>query len=181
VKKLIVVVIIAVGVAAVVGLFINRLRFSRQYLKSCFTDVGGLRAGAPVRIAGVEVGTVRSVRAHPQDYGCPAEVEMTLVTTYEIRIPKDSIAETETEGLLGGVYVNIDTTQASGTPIENYGYLKGKSGKRTSSLADQLRDIEDQLRATDAAHRLVQSLSETQKSEKEVPKNSHPPTAPPGR
>ena len=159
---------IVVGVAAIGSLFINPLRYSRQDIKSCFNDVGGLRAGALVRIAGVDVGTVRSVRANPENKNCPAEVEMLLATTYEIRIPKDSIAETNTAGLLGEVYVNIDTTQASGAPTENYGYLKSKPSKTTLSAADQLR-------AADAMVRLVQALKET---EKEVPKDTVAPTHP---
>ena len=166
-RKSILVLMIAAGVAAI-GLFINSLRYSRQDIKSCFDDAGGLRAGAAVRIAGVDVGTVRSVRANPQNKNCPAEVGMALATTYEIRIPKDSIAEANTAGMLGVVYVNIDTTQASGAPIENYGYLKSKPSKPTLSLADQFK-------AADVMLRLVRAFKE---AEKEVPKDTGAPTHP---
>ena len=97
-RKSILVLIIVVGVAAIGTLFINPLRYSRQDIKSCFDDAGALRAGAAVRIAGVDVGTVRSVRANPQNKNCPAEIEMALATAYEIRIPKDSLAEINTAG-----------------------------------------------------------------------------------
>ncbi len=167
-RKSLLVLMIVIGLAAVGSLFINPLRYSRQDIKSCFNDAGGLRAGASVRIAGVEVGTVRSVRANPQNKNCPAEVEMALATTYEIRIPKDSITETETAGLIGEVYLSVDTTQASGASIENYGYLKSKPGKNTLSLGDQLK-------AEGAVVRLVQALRE---AEKEVPKDSSTPTHP---
>jgi ABC-type transporter Mla subunit MlaD len=167
-RKSILVLMIVVGVAAIGSLFINPLRYSRQDIKSCFDDVGGLRAGATVRIAGVDVGTVRSVRANPQNKNCPAEVEMALATNYEIRIPKDAIAETNTAGVLGEVYVNIDTTQASGEPIENYGYLKGKHSQTTLS-----RD--DQLRAADVLLRLVRTLKE---AEKGVPQDTGAPSHP---
>ena len=165
-RKSILVLMIVVGVAAIVSLFINPLHYSRQDIKSCFADAGGLRAGAAVRIAGVDVGTVRSVRVHPRNKNCPAEVEMALATTYEITIPKDSIAETNTAGVLGEAYVNIDTTQASGVPIENYGYLKSKSSKTTLTL-------EDQLKAADVLLRLVRTFKE---AEKEVPKDNGAPT-----
>ena len=167
-RKSLLVLMIVIGLAAVGSLFINPLRYSRQDIKSCFNDAGGLRAGASVRIAGVEVGTVRTVRANPQNKNCPAEVEMALATTYEIRIPKDSITETETAGLIGEVYLSIDTTQASGASIENYGYLKSKPGKNTLSLGDQLK-------AEGAVVRLVQALRE---AEKEVPKDSSTPIHP---
>jgi len=167
-RKSLLVLMIVIGLAAVGSLFINPLRYSRQDIKSCFNDAGGLRAGASVRIAGVEVGTVRTVRANPQNKNCPAEVEMALATTYEIRIPKDSITETETAGLIGEVYLSVDTTQASGASIENYGYLKSKPGKNTLSLGDQLK-------AEGAVVRLVQALRE---AEKEVPKDSSTPIHP---
>jgi len=167
-RKSILALMIVVGIAAIGTLFINPLRYSRQDLKSCFDDAGGLRAGAAVRIAGVDVGTVRRVRANPQNKNCPAEVEMALATAYEIRIPKDSIAETNTAGVLGEAYVIIDTTQASGAPIENYGYLKSKSSKTTLSL-------EDQLKAADALVRLVQAFKE---GEKGVPKDTSAPPHP---
>ena len=166
-RKSILVLIIVVGVAAIGTLFINPLRYSRQDIKSCFDDAGGLRAGAAVRIAGVDVGTVRSVRANPQNKNCPAEIEMAVATAYEIRIPKDSIAETSTAGLLGEVYVNIDTMQTSGAPIENYGYLKSKPSKATLSL-------EDQLRAADALLRLVRTFKEAEKDVKDTGAPSHP-------
>ena len=167
-RKSILVLMIVVGLAAIGSLFINPLRYSRHDIKSCFDDAGGLHAGAAVRIAGVDVGTVRSVRANPQNKNCPAEVEMALATTYEIRIPKDSIAEANTAGLLGEVYVNIDTTQASGAPIENYGYLKSKPSKTTLSLADQLK-------AADVLLRLVQTFKE---GAKELPEDTVAPTHP---
>ena len=168
IRTVILVLIVAVGLAAIGSLFVNRPHYFRQNLKSCFNDVGGLQAGASVRIAGVEVGTVRSVRANPQNKNCPAEVEMALVTTYEIRIPKDSITETETAGLIGEVYLSVDTTQASGASIENCGYLKSKPNKNTLSLGDQLK-------AEGAVLRLVQALRE---AEKEVPKDNSTPIHP---
>lgn len=167
-RKSILVLMILIGLAAVASVFINPLRYHRRDLKSCFDDVGGIQAGASVRIAGVLVGTVRSVRAEPQSKNCPAEVEMVLSTTYEIAVPKDSVAEVERDGLLGGPYVSIDTTHASGMPIENYGYLKSKPGKKTLSLGEQLR-------AADAVLHLVQALKETEKG---IPENGSPPTRP---
>jgi len=64
--------------------------------------------------------------------------------------------------------LSVDTTQASGASIENYGYLKSKPGKNTLSLGDQLK-------AEGAVVRLVQALRE---AEKEVPKDSSTPTHP---
>jgi ABC-type transporter Mla subunit MlaD len=96
---------------------------------------------------------------------------MALATAYEIRIPRDSTTGIETAGLLGEVYVFIDTTQASGAPIENYGYLKSKLTRPSPS-------VEDQLKAADVLLRLVQAAKE---AEKEVPKDGSAPANPTNR
>jgi ABC-type transporter Mla subunit MlaD len=148
-RKSILALIVVIGLAAIGSLFINQFRYHRQEIKSCFDDVQGLRAGGPVRLAGVEVGTVQSVRANPQRKDCPAEVEMRLATTYEIKIPRDSIAGLGTAGVLGETYVEIDTTQSSGQPVENYGYLKSRPSIPPTSFEDYLKALDRDLRGVD--------------------------------
>lgn len=122
----------AVLVIAVLGLAVlavwagPRLFRSELILKSCFQDVAGLRDGAEVRIAGVNVGHVRVVRAQPDNHACPALVEMVLSTPYELKIPRDSLAIVQTAGLLGGTYAAIDVSAASGSPIESGGTLESR-------------------------------------------------------
>ncbi len=170
-RKSILLLMVVVGLAAIGSLLVRNVHLSHQELKSCFSDVQGLREGAGVNIAGVDVGTVRSVRANPQNKDCPAEVEMALSTSYDLRVPKDAIAAIETTGLLGHSYVDIDVSQASGAPIENYGYLKSKLTKPSPS-------VEDQLKAADVLLRLVQAAKE---AEKEVPKDGSAPANPSNR
>ena len=93
-------------------------------LKAYFTDGMGLRADAPVRLAGVDVGSVKSVRPRAELKQAPVEVIMSISTDYELRIPDDSIASLSTSGILGPTYVNIDTRNASGLPIRSGGTLK---------------------------------------------------------
>ncbi|MGD1213730.1 MAG: MlaD family protein [Terriglobales bacterium] len=161
IRKLILVLIVAVGVVAIGSLFVNRLRYHHQDLKSCFNDAGGLQAGA----------SVRSVRANPQNKNCPAEVEMVLATTYEIGIPNDSVAGIEPDGLLGRPYLSIDTTQASGVSIKDYGYLKSKPSKAALPIGDQIK-------AADVLLRLFQAAKE---ADKEIPKDSSPSPRQPSR
>jgi phospholipid/cholesterol/gamma-HCH transport system substrate-binding protein len=167
-RRSILLLMVIVGLAAIGSLFVRNVHLLHQNLKSCFSDVQGLKKGAGVNIAGVDVGTVRSVRANPQNKNCPAEVEMALSTPYDLRVPKDAIAAIETTGLLGQSYVDIDVSQASGAPIENYGYLKSKLTRPSPS-------VEDQLKAADVLLRLVQAAKE---AEKEVPKDDSAPANP---
>lgn len=66
-----------------------------------FSNVGDLKARAPVKVAGVRIGKVRSIRL--TDYFGEAE----LAIDRSIRLPKDSIASITTAGLLGDAYVSV--------------------------------------------------------------------------
>jgi phospholipid/cholesterol/gamma-HCH transport system substrate-binding protein len=69
-----------------------------------FNNVGGLKVGAPVSMAGVTVGRVESIKYDQDLY--KAVVEMRIDSKYD-RIPSDSDASIFTAGLLGGQYIGI--------------------------------------------------------------------------
>jgi len=163
-RKAVLATIVAVGIAVVATFFVDRSRYSHQQIKACFNDVGGLRAASAVRIAGVEVGTVRSVRANTQNKDCPAEVVMDLATTYEIKIPADSIAGIGQEGVLGPIYVDIDVRQATGPPVEQYGYLRSKPIPPAASVVDQLKTVELMLKLVEASKAVDNAASKANAS-----------------
>ena len=66
-----------------------------------FSESGGLRTGASVTIAGVDVGRVRTVAL---DNG-QARVDLEL--DENVKLPVDSIASIKTRGLIGEKYVQI--------------------------------------------------------------------------
>ncbi|RLK46886.1 phospholipid/cholesterol/gamma-HCH transport system substrate-binding protein [Alkalispirillum mobile] len=70
-----------------------------------FDNVGGLREKAPVNMAGVRVGQVKSIELDPQSY--QARVVMAMDHRFD-RIPSDSTAAIYTSGLLGEQYVSLD-------------------------------------------------------------------------
>ena len=69
-----------------------------------FDNVGDLKAGSPVTMAGVTIGRVESIRFDPKDY--KAAVTLSIENQYS-EIPDDSDASIQTAGLLGGKYVGI--------------------------------------------------------------------------
>jgi phospholipid/cholesterol/gamma-HCH transport system substrate-binding protein len=104
-----IVALVGVVVAALVVLFLGRHPFvHKTVVKAYFSNAMNLRAGAPVRVAGVEIGAVKSVRARPEMKEAPAEVVMVLTPSYELKIPNDSVASLATAGVLGETYVEID-------------------------------------------------------------------------
>ena len=68
-----------------------------------FERVDGLEIGGDVRMGGIKIGTVRSQTLDPQTY--VAVVRFSIDNA--IKIPTDSSASIESEGLLGGRYLNI--------------------------------------------------------------------------
>lgn len=69
-----------------------------------FTNVGSLKARAPVALAGVTIGRVENISVDPQRLD--AVVTMTIDSRYD-QIPLDSSAAILTSGLLGEKYVGI--------------------------------------------------------------------------
>jgi phospholipid/cholesterol/gamma-HCH transport system substrate-binding protein len=68
-----------------------------------FGSISGLREGAVVEIAGVQVGRVERITLDPRSYD--AVVQMTLDP--QAKLPTDSIASIRTTGLIGERYINI--------------------------------------------------------------------------
>ena len=69
-----------------------------------FDNVGDLKAGSPVTMAGVTIGRVESIRVNQQKF--KAEVVLRIENQYA-QIPDDSDASIQTAGLLGGKYIGI--------------------------------------------------------------------------
>jgi phospholipid/cholesterol/gamma-HCH transport system substrate-binding protein len=75
------------------------------HLTAHFENIGDLKSGAPVTMAGVKIGRVTSVSFDSTDY--KAVVGLSIDRGYN-KIPVDSWADIETAGLLGAKYVAID-------------------------------------------------------------------------
>jgi len=80
-----------------------------------FDNVGDLKVGAPVTMAGVRIGQVTGVAFDPADY--KALVTMAIDRHYN-QIPDDSDAAIQTSGLLGAKYVGLGAG-GSGTYLGN--------------------------------------------------------------
>jgi len=79
-------------------------------IKARFTNVGQLKLRAPVKIAGVRVGSVAGVVLEPERLD--ALVTLSIDKRYD-KIPDDSAAAVFTSGLLGDQYVAL---QPGGSP-----------------------------------------------------------------
>jgi phospholipid/cholesterol/gamma-HCH transport system substrate-binding protein len=79
-------------------------------LKARFTNIGQLKLRAPVKLAGVRIGSVESIELDP--IKLDAQVRISIDKRYN-EVPDDSSAAIFTSGLLGDQYVGI---QPGGSP-----------------------------------------------------------------
>ncbi len=87
---------------------------SKITIRSYFDNASGLREGAPVRLAGVDIGNVTAVRIVDGKPLTPVEVTMKVNTKYKFNLHKDSVTLLATAGVLGETYVDIDSSVAKG-------------------------------------------------------------------
>src|SRR5262245_37724031 len=103
--------------------------WQRYSLKTTFANIAGLKEGAPVRVAGVEVGSVSEVNL----IGDQVEVVMGVNERHKLRITSASIASLGSVSLLGEAALDI-TAASDGTPIPEWGYVR--SGRATGTIGD---------------------------------------------
>lgn len=140
---------ILIGLTALLalGVFVALFRPERHslHVRCYFQDAQGLRAGTKVRVAGVDVGSVTSVRVRPDQPDHPAEVILLLQTPYELKIRNDAVVTLETAGLLGETFPQIDIQGATGPELQDGGTLKTRPGQgpTTQQLLDCLSKISE--------------------------------------
>jgi phospholipid/cholesterol/gamma-HCH transport system substrate-binding protein len=107
---------VAIGLGAIaflafkVGNLVTLNQTSGYRLEADFDNIGGLKLRAPVKAAGVVVGRIEAIRLDPKSY----QADVTLRIDNKYKFSKDTIASINTSGLLGEVYVSLDS---GGDPV----------------------------------------------------------------
>jgi phospholipid/cholesterol/gamma-HCH transport system substrate-binding protein len=102
--------------------------WQRYAVKTVFPSVAGIKSGAPVRVAGVEVGSVTGVAFA----GDRVEVVMEISRDMQSRVTSTSMASLGSVSLVGEPAIDI-TASSSGTSVPEWGYIP--SGVAVGSLA----------------------------------------------
>jgi phospholipid/cholesterol/gamma-HCH transport system substrate-binding protein len=137
--------IAAIAIASVHNFSLTGSRgffWQRYSLKSRFPNVAGLAPGSPVRVAGVEVGSVTGI-AFAQDQ---VDVTFEVRDDYRRLITNNSVARLGSVSLLGESAVDL-TPSSSGEPIPEWGYVP--AGRPVAALSDM----------TDQANQGIQELT----------------------
>ena len=136
-----------IGVMAVAALALTALlvvavggasgfAWERYDLKTSFENVQGLKSGAIVRVAGVEVGKVTSVELK----GTGVEVVLSLKKENMTRVTSESRASIGAMSLLGEPLIDVSPSTA-GTPLKDGDSIK--SNKPATQISDVAASAHD--------------------------------------
>ncbi len=161
---LIVVVVMAIGVEK--GM--TQPKFQMDVL---FREVGGLSVGAPIRLSGVNIGTVAKIDFLDEKIDSRGvKVTLNIYRRYKKQFEKATRFTINTEGLLGAKLIDISTNESDGNDTEKLNLGKPIFGEDPLDVQDLAKVFEDtavSLTSTSAALNSVikelQLISKTSK------------------
>ena len=118
----------------------RRMLFERRF--TVYTELsrlGQLEPGAPVRVAGAGAGEVIAIEP-PSRPSEKFRVKMEVLETLHPIIRTDSVAVPQTEGLVGGVFLNIGAGTDQAPPVADGGTIPGREPFQISDLLEQAND-----------------------------------------
>jgi phospholipid/cholesterol/gamma-HCH transport system substrate-binding protein len=141
----------------------NGLFEGRSTLYVHFADISGLVPGAPVRLAGLDVGTVQDIEFPDDPNKTEAEVTLSVKSRYLPRIRQDSVAFVDSKGLLGDKIINISLGSAKSAAMQDGDTLRTKQAPSLDHLATQVGEAVDGIaKLTATADTAIKQLSNEQ-------------------
>jgi phospholipid/cholesterol/gamma-HCH transport system substrate-binding protein len=144
--------------------------FEEQYtLRAAFRDVQGLTVGAPVRLAGLNVGTVQRITFTTDPADPRVQVEVSIDRKFQSRIWEDSQVTIRTIGLVGDkvfeVKVGSETAKVlqpgdvlqSSEPVD-FGRLLAQGDEVLEGLAGASKALEAVLRKIEKGEGLLSAM-----------------------
>jgi phospholipid/cholesterol/gamma-HCH transport system substrate-binding protein len=115
----------------------RRLLFTKRYsIYTEFARLGQLQNGAVVRVSGMDAGEVTEVRI-PQLPSEKFRVRLEVRQDMRQLVRADSLATTQTEGLVGAIYVNINAGTDASPIVPPGGTIAGRDPFQISDLLEQ--------------------------------------------
>jgi phospholipid/cholesterol/gamma-HCH transport system substrate-binding protein len=122
----------------------------RARLYASFDNTSGLVVGAPVRLAGIDVGIVEAVRFENDLRQKKVQVTLVVEKRYLDRVRDDSVARLSSKGLLGDMLINISVGSAEAAPLHDGGTLRSQESEGLTEVVTSLQDGIAQLRTLSA-------------------------------
>lgn len=131
------------------------------HVQVTFGFANGIKVGAPLRLAGVDVGEVKEIKLTHDEATGKSVVYLKTWLDSEIRIPKDSRGWVNTLGLLGEKYLEIIPGKDYTNCMKEGDILVGEDPASVQEVTDLARDIA--LQAKDTLSDLQTSLQNLNK------------------
>jgi phospholipid/cholesterol/gamma-HCH transport system substrate-binding protein len=129
-----------------IGLFLigeRRMLFEQKFTAQTeFARVSGLQVGAPVKVSGMPAGSVDAIVVPSR----PAEkfrVRFTVREDLHALVRTDSIATIQTEGLVGGTFLQVSAGSDAAPRLAAGGIIQGRE---PFDMADLLHQMSDTIR-----------------------------------
>jgi phospholipid/cholesterol/gamma-HCH transport system substrate-binding protein len=120
----------------------NHTFFQQQYeLVSRFDDISGLRTGAPVQLAGVNVGFVEKISFSSNIKKKKVKVHMRINKDFQERIRQDSEATVVTQGLLGDRMIFISVGSADKEILKDGDAIRAGQATGFAALVEKSEDL----------------------------------------
>ena len=117
-------------------------------IKAYFSQIEGLKVGAPVRLSGYDIGSISKISFAQNDSTAKIEVRMRIDESLKQFIRIDSQASVETEGLVGKKILTITPGSPNQAEVFEGTTIKSKSPvnvtkiiEQTESLMSNLKDL----------------------------------------
>ena len=136
---------ILIGVIILIGMIfsIGDIYFIKPgyHIKVLFNFANGIALNAPVRLAGIEVGEVDSVKIYYDTSEQRTKVELsTWIKSKDFKIEEDSRAVINTLGLLGEKYLEIFPGESEKT-LEEGSVLTGIDPVSTENMTMEIKEL----------------------------------------
>jgi len=138
--------------------------FERRYtLYTKFKDISGLRVGAPVQLAGLNVGMVDEIQFSQSLEEKEIIIEMGVNRNFQDRIRADSVATINTQGLLGDKFVFVSVGTENQPVLEDDEFIQSEETTPIFALAEKAGKILDDI---GAASKSIRGMLTSVKGEK---------------
>jgi phospholipid/cholesterol/gamma-HCH transport system substrate-binding protein len=118
----------------------------RARLYTAFDNVSGLVVGAPVRLAGVDVGIVDAIRFDADLHHKRVQVALAVERRFLDRVRTDSLARLGSKGLLGDTIIDISVGSAEAAPLRDGATLRSQEGAGLTEIVGSLQQAIGEVR-----------------------------------